>query len=165
MIIFLLGFMGSGKTYTGKHLSAKLNIPFVDMDKAIEEQEGKSISQIFEQYGEHHFRTLENLYLLQINPEESQIIATGGGTPCFNNNISLMNEMGTTIFIDTAKEKITQRLLKGINRRPLLAGMDADDLEFFYDKKMEERRPLYEEANFHIKHQDITVLKQLVEAL
>lgn len=165
MVIFLIGFMGSGKSYTGKHLSAQLNIPFVDMDDAIEEQQGKSVSQIFEEDGELVFRELEHQYLLDIDPDESQIIATGGGAPCYHDNMELMNAIGTTIFIDTPKEKIAERLAKGIHRRPLLTGMNAMDLEFFYDKKMEERRPIYEKANFQIQHQDLEVLSKLIEAL
>ncbi|MEZ5004414.1 MAG: shikimate kinase [Chitinophagales bacterium] len=165
MVLFLIGFMGSGKSYTGRHLSAQLNIPFIDMDDAIEKQQGKSVSQIFEEEGEYFFRGLEHQFLLDIDPEESQIIATGGGAPCYHDNMELMNSIGTTIFIDTPKEKIAKRLAKGIHRRPLLTGMNEMDLEFFYDKKMEERRPIYEMANFQIQHQDIEVLSKLIQAL
>ena len=165
MIVFLIGFMGSGKTYTGKHLSAALNYPFVDMDDEIEKEEGKSITQIFENQGEFHFRTLEYQFLLDLEPDETQIISTGGGAPCYYDNIQLMNKIGVTIFIDTPKELIANRLLKGINRRPLLKGMNQLDLEFFYDKKMEERRPIYEQANFQVKHQDIEVLYNLISSL
>lgn len=165
MLVFLIGFMGSGKTYTGKHLSAALNIPFIDMDTAIEDQEGKSVTQIFEDDGEFHFRNLEHQFLLDLDPNEKMIISTGGGAPCYHDNIDLMNEMGATIFIDTDKEIIAERLAEGIQKRPLLAGMNEHDLKFFYDRKMEDRRPIYEKANFQIKHQDVEVLRQLVEAL
>jgi shikimate kinase len=165
MLIFLVGFMGCGKSYTAKYLANELNIPYVDMDQAIEMQHGKTIPQIFEEEGELVFRNLEHEYLKALNPEYSRIISTGGGTPCYHNNMALMNSTGTTIFIDSDKQLIVERLLRGIHKRPLLQGMNEHDLGFFYDQKMKERRPFYEQANFQVKHQDYEVLQRLIQSL
>jgi shikimate kinase len=165
MLIFLVGFMGCGKSYTARFLANELDIPYVDMDHAIEMQQGKTIPEIFESLGEFEFRKLEHEYLKALDPNFSRIISTGGGTPCFKDNMALMNGLGTTIFIDSAKEMIVERLLRGIHKRPLLQGMNEHDLGFFYDQKMKERRPFYELANFQVKHQDYEVLKQLILSL
>lgn len=165
MIIFLIGFMGCGKSFTGKYLSADLKIPFVDMDDAIEREAGMTISEIFEQFGEPHFRKLESRFLHNLDPNEDLVVATGGGAPCQGDNMEVMNTRGTTIFLDVDKDVIVQRLLRGIDHRPLLAGMNRYDLEFFYDRKMEERRRFYEQANFHLKHQDIDVISNLVRSM
>ncbi len=165
MLIFLVGFMGCGKSYTAKYLANALSIPYVDMDQAIEMQHGKSIPLIFEEEGEFAFRNMEHEYLQSLDPHYSRIISTGGGTPCFHDNMALMNRLGTTIFIDTDKSKIVERLLRGIHKRPLLQGMNEHDLGFFYDQKMKERRPFYEQANFQVKHQDYEVLEKLIQSL
>ncbi len=157
--------MGSGKSYTGKYLSAMLDIPFVDMDAEIEEAQSKSISDIFEELGEPYFRNLERKYLEDLDLSKTMIIATGGGVPCFGDNIQLMNRLGTTIFIDSDKDTIVERLMKGLDERPLLKGMNRFDLEFFYDSKMEERRPFYEQSNFQIRHKDMEVIADLIRSL
>jgi shikimate kinase len=92
--IFLLGFMGSGKSTLGKKLANKLNVPFFDLDKIIEEQIGISIAEIFKTKGEEYFRTLETQVLKQLIYKQAKfVIATGGGAPCFNNNIELINKI------------------------------------------------------------------------
>ena len=164
MLIFLVGFMGSGKSFTGKQLSVTFDIPFIDMDYAIEEEEGKTISAIFEEKGEPYFRQLERDFIMDLEMEETAVIATGGGVPCFNENMNVLNTIGVTIFLDVDKEIIVSRLLKGLDTRPLLTGMNQYDLEFYYDRKMKERRPFYEKANFSLKHQDIEVISDLLRA-
>jgi shikimate kinase len=164
MLIFLVGFMGCGKSFTGKHLSSVFDIPFIDMDHAIEEEEGQTVSMIFEEKGETYFRHLEHEFLMSLDPDQASIIATGGGTPCFDNNMEVMNNIGVTIFLDVDKETIVERLLRGLDKRPLLRGMNEADLEFYYDQKMKERRPYYETANFQLKHQDIEVITDLLQA-
>lgn len=162
MLIFLLGFMGCGKSYTARKLSEKLDIPVMDMDKDIEEQEGRSVSRIFSESGEAYFRNLESDWLRSLDPESDAIISTGGGSPCFGDNMDVMKALGITIFLDTERERIIQRLAYGRNRRPLLEGMNELDIGFFYDEKMKERRPFYERSDFHLYHQDINVLANLI---
>jgi len=98
MKIFLIGFMGCGKSHWGKQLSQKLQMPFFDLDEKVEENEGKTITEIFADYGEEYFRLLEKdvLHLLT-ESHESFIMATGGGTPCFYNTIDYLNAKGTTV--------------------------------------------------------------------
>jgi len=165
MLIFLVGFMGSGKSFTAKHLSAELGFPYMDMDREIEHEFGKSVAHIFEEKGEPWFRAREHEVLEEIDANQNLVISTGGGAPCQSDNMELMNSKGVTLFLDIDKETIVKRVLRGIHRRPLLKGMNQFDLEFFYDAKMKERRPFYEKATFHLKHQDISVIAQLVREL
>jgi len=165
MLIFLVGFMGSGKSFTAKHLSAELGYPYMDMDREIENEFGKSVSEIFEAKGEPWFRARERAVLEEIDEKQDLVVSTGGGAPCFGDNMDLMNSKGLTVFLDIDKETIVKRVMRGIHRRPLLKGMNQFDLEFFYDSKMAERRPFYEKAEFHFKHQDIVVIASLVKAL
>lgn len=165
MLIFLIGFMGCGKSYTARRLSQALDMPYVDMDHAIEDAEGMTVAEIFERHGEPWFRAREREWLEKLDPEAGLIVSTGGGAPCEPGNMDLMNKLGVTVFLDTGKDAIVARLLRSAGRRPLLAGMDENDLGFFYDSKMEERRPFYERAAFHFRHQDIDVLVRLLRNL
>jgi shikimate kinase len=150
MIIFLVGFMGCGKSYTGRTLSGLLDIPFIDMDKAIEEQEGKTVKEIFETEGEAYFREQERIFLEQLDTNQNLIIATGGGAPCFFDNMQLMNEKGWTFWLNRSKDVTLSQLLKGIKKRPLLQGKSPDEVESFYTEKLAERTPFYEKATFHV---------------
>ena len=111
MKIFLIGFMGSGKSYWGRKLSEKLNLPFFDLDEQVVSHEEKSVSEIFSTHGEEYFRLQEKntLNLLTVS-HDSFIIATGGGTPCYFNNIEYMNNSGTTVWINTSPDELFKRL-------------------------------------------------------
>lgn len=150
MIIFLVGFMGCGKSYTGRTLSGLLDIPFVDMDKAIEAQEGKSVKEIFETKGESYFREQERSFLEQLDNSQNLIVATGGGAPCFFDNMELMNDKGWTLYLNRSKDIVLAQLLKGIDKRPLLMGKSPEEVEAFYTEKLAERAPFYEKATFHV---------------
>jgi shikimate kinase len=150
MIIFLVGFMGCGKSYTGRTLSGLLNIPFVDMDKAIEVQEAKTVKEIFERKGEAYFREQERAFLEQLDRNQNLIIATGGGAPCFFDNMDLMNEKGRTFWLNRSKDIALGQLLKGIDKRPLLTGKSPAEVEAFYTERLAERTPFYEKATFHV---------------
>jgi len=97
MLIFLIGFMGSGKSFIGRNLAPILDFEYIDMDKYIEEKEALSITEIFEQKGEVYFREQEHLFIKNIDTTKNYVISTGGGVPCFYNNMDLMNEKGLTI--------------------------------------------------------------------
>ena len=112
MKIFLIGFMGSGKTHWGRLLSEKLGVRFFDLDEEIVEQAGKPITEIFATTGEEHFRMLEKDILRHISDKhESFIMACGGGTPCYFNNIEFMNQAGTSVWINTPVETLFSRLV------------------------------------------------------
>ncbi|MBX7225514.1 MAG: shikimate kinase [Chitinophagales bacterium] len=146
MLIFLVGFMGCGKSYTGKSLAQMLDYSFVDMDKYIEEQEKMSIPEIFERHGEMYFRALEKKYIEEVAENQRLVIATGGGAPCFFNNMDIMNSKGITIYLNRNKERALQQLLKGKHKRPLLKGMTDEEVSTFYDMKLAERSRYYEQA-------------------
>lgn len=170
MIVFLLGFMGSGKSFYAKGLSEQLHVPFVDLDQRIEEEQAMSISEIFEKWGESAFRTLESVAIKQVyadllarntNTQHKNdilgIISCGGGTPCFNDNMEWMNKHGLTVWINPAEEIIWERLINEKNNRPLVASLTEDALKDFIHQKLLERKPYYEKAQSVINQSDITI--------
>lgn len=146
MLIFLIGFMGCGKSYVGRNLAPLLGYDYIDLDKFIEEKEQLSVKEIFEQKGEAYFRNLEREFIQQINHENNIVISTGGGAPCFFDNMEVMNKKGLTVYLNRSKKMVIYRLLKGQYKRPLLAGLSPDELEKFYDEKLESRKQYYEQA-------------------
>ncbi len=141
-LIFIVGFMGSGKTLTGRLLSNRLNIPFVDLDTEIQIGEGKSIKDIFEFYGEAYFRDLENAYLRKSTNLTTAIISTGGGTPFYIDNMRFMNSMGTSIYLEVPFNVIWKRLENGKLHRPLASNMDINMLNSLYMNRVN----IYEKA-------------------
>lgn len=146
MKIFLLGMMGSGKSYWMKRLSSALQIPGYDLDAVIETAEGQSISKIFETKGESHFRTAEAAALRSFESSGNAVIATGGGTPCFHGNMQWMNQHGITIFLDEDIQKLAAQLQPEKAHRPLIAALSDDELTKFLLQKREERSPYYAAA-------------------
>jgi len=152
MKIFLIGFMGSGKTYLGRQLSEKLRLPFFDLDEQVEAKEGKNINQLFDEHGEEYFRLLEKDTLHIITEShETFIMATGGGTPCYYNNIDYMNQVGTTVWINSSIDILFERLLKEKDNRPLLKNLDPVQLKGFILKKYGDRKIYYEQASFTVE--------------
>ncbi len=142
--------MGCGKSYWGKQLAAHSQRPFIDLDQRLEKMEGKTISELFSTLGEEVFRTLENQYLRQLKDIAPAIIATGGGTPCFFDNLAQMQQMGKSIFLDVPEEVLFQRLAKGRAKRPLISQLDDQALLSFIHERLEARRPFYTQADVHI---------------
>ena len=159
--------MGSGKSYTGKQLAERLNYDFQDLDDAIEAKAGKTIREIFADEGEAHFRQLERQCLWELGEQTKLVVATGGGAPCFFDNMELMNAAGLTIFLDTPVETLVQRLKPEIAHRPLLAGKSDTELQAFIDQKLSERRPFYEQAKvlYHQQSAEEAVAEKLEEVL
>jgi shikimate kinase len=159
MRIFLIGFMGSGKTHWGKQLSQRLGMPFFDLDEVIINEEKRTIADIFTESGEEYFRfkekeTLENL----VDDNLSAIISCGGGTPCFFNNIEYMKKYGLVVWLNTNIDVLGNRLLKQRSHRPVLASISDGELRAYIVKKMNERRMYYEQADLIIDNEnDITV--------
>jgi shikimate kinase len=165
MKIFLIGFMGSGKTHWGRLLSQKLSIPFFDLDEKISEQEGKSIPEIFATAGEEHFRTQEKEMLHLITESyENFVMACGGGSPCFFNNIDYMHTAGTTVWINTPLELLFQRLVKEKEKRPLIKDLSDKQLKSFIAKKFADRKIYYEQADI-IMDDEPVVLEKLIDKL
>lgn len=156
MRIYLIGFMGVGKTHWGRQLSKKLGIPFFDLDELIETDQSKTVSQIFEQDGEEYFRTKEREMLHWVTEShQSMVLSCGGGAPCFFNNIAYMNTMGKTVWIYTPFEILLGRLRQNQNTRPLLQGLNDDELKAYIIKKSNDRRMYYEQAK--VKVDDHTI--------
>jgi shikimate kinase len=145
--IVLIGFMGCGKTTLGKKLAKDLNMNFVDMDEEIELQERKSISAIFEEKGEEGFRILETNYLKELEGKKGLIVSTGGGAPCFNNNMKLINSIGKSVYIKLTPEELVKRLLNEQQKRPLVANLNKEELLSFIEQKLDVRKMSYELAD------------------
>ncbi|HUQ96959.1 MAG TPA: shikimate kinase [Chitinophagaceae bacterium] len=156
MKIFLVGFMGAGKTFWGQQLSQKLSLPFFDLDHHIEEKEESTISAIFEKEGEEYFRLLEKdvLYLLTEN-HDSFVMATGGGTPCFFNNMGYMKKSGTVIWINCSVDVMYNRLVEEKEKRPLLKNLSNDDVRTFIKKKLADRKIYYEQATASVNDDNL----------
>ncbi|CAH1000395.1 Shikimate kinase [Neolewinella maritima] len=149
MRIFLVGFMGSGKSHCGRILAGLLGMPFVDLDDYVAKRAGMSITEIFAYHSEGYFRELERDVLLSLAALPYFVMATGGGTPCYHNLIADLNELGTTVFLDVAPELLLERLQPEAGHRPLLA--TAENLERSILDKLSERRPCYEQATIHLR--------------
>jgi shikimate kinase len=165
MKIFLIGFMGSGKTHWGKLLSSKLQLPFRDLDSLIVEKEQRSVSDIFAAEGEEYFRTKEMEMLEeQVGKEENFILSCGGGTPCFFNNIEFMKKSGKVVWLNTSVEVLKERLLKERMSRPLIREVNDEELKRFIIRKLSERKMYYEQADVMVNEESIT-LEELIRVL
>jgi shikimate kinase len=150
--------MGCGKTHWGKLLSEKLAIPFFDLDEKIEENEGRTISEIFKKEGEEYFRLLEKdvLHILTEN-HETFVMACGGGTPCFYNNIDYLKKQGTVVWINCSTDCLYQRLVKEKDQRPMIAGIPDEQLKSFIIKKYSSRKIYYQQATVILPEDHITI--------
>ena len=165
MRVFLLGFMGCGKTHWGKLIGQKLNIPFFDLDEEIVSSEGKSINDIFAEQGEEYFRLKEKevLYMITEN-HESFVMASGGGTPCFYNNIDYMNKSGTTVWFNCSVDCLFKRLVNEKEKRPLIRNLTDDQLKAYIMKKYADRKIFYQQASIIINDEEISSEK-LIDAI
>ena len=137
--IVLVGFMGAGKTTIGKLLAKSLGFSFIDTDEEIENEEGMSIAQIFEKMGEEYFRELESYFITNFRQSKC-IIATGGGMPCYNDNITKLKVLGTVLFINTPYDSIIERLKVNQGSRPLIKSSlvsEKDELLSLFSKRQQ----------------------------
>lgn len=146
MRIYLLGYMGCGKTTAGKKLAQKIDYTFVDLDDVLEKNQGRTISEIFAKDGEDVFRQIEKETLHSTFNLDNVIIATGGGAPCFFDNVEQMNQHGLTIYIDMTPTDLVERLAGQIEHRPILKGKTHDELMEFIGGALEKRNPFYTKA-------------------
>ena len=165
--IFLTGYMGSGKTTLGRALAADLNVQFIDLDHYIEQRYRKTIAQLFAENGEDGFREIERRMLHEVGEFEDVIISTGGGTPCFFDNIEFMNAQGTTIYLDVPVERLFIRLCIARSKRPLIKDKSDEELRAFIIEQLEKRAPHYSKAQYSFKAdrlEDTLQVKESVEA-
>lgn len=138
--------MGSGKSTFGKKLAKELALPFIDLDKEVELKAKCSISDIFKYLGEDTFRKMESETLHELSNREEFVMATGGGTPCYFNNIEHINKKGTSIYIELDALSIFNRLANAKNIRPTIKDKKDDELLSFIKEKLAEREPIYKQA-------------------
>ena len=163
MRIFLIGFMGCGKTHWGRQMSQKLQVPFFDLDQMIEERESKSITEIFAELGEEYFRMIEKdvLYIVT-ESHDSFVMACGGGAPCFFNNIDYMKSRGTTVWINCSTDCLYNRLVREKAKRPLIQNIPDSELKSYIVKKYSDRKIFYQQADVILPLDDLS-LEALIE--
>ncbi len=149
MLLFLVGYMGSGKSSLGRKIARRLSVRYVDTDSVIEQREGASVSDIFYYEGEERFRELERETIEEcIASGEDAVVSTGGGLPVWRDNMALMNSAGMTVYIRRTPEQIISRLSPyGRQRRPKFRGLSDEELLAFMRSNMAEREPFYSQAH------------------
>lgn len=148
--IFLIGFMGSGKSTLGSQLARRLDYQFVDMDHLIEETAEMSIPKIFNEHGEEVFRKWEHDILLEVCRREKLVISTGGGAPCHSGIMDLMNANGTSVYLKLTPEALRDRLIRSKTERPLIKGKSETELLEFITELLEQRAKFYEQATHSV---------------
>jgi shikimate kinase len=164
MRIYLIGFMGCGKSTLGKKLARHTGLQFIDMDHFIEKRNCKTVPRIFAEDGEEEFRIRERRALEELSQFSDVVIATGGGAPCFFDNIDLMNRTGKTIYLDIDPEILAARLMKSKIDRPLIKGKSKQELIEFINNTLEKRDKFYKQAKFRITSQD-TGLEEIIKMI
>jgi shikimate kinase len=151
--IFLVGFMGVGKSHWGCRLANQLSYEFVDLDEKVSlAADGRSIDQIFSEEGEEFFRSLESTTLRSIIAKTPQfVMACGGGTPCFLKNLEVMKQAGRVIWLRADVNELLPRLLEGKEQRPLIRDLDASQLESYLIRKMGDRNIFYQQAHYSVR--------------
>lgn len=145
--IFLIGYMGSGKTTLGRALGRRLGLQFIDLDLYIESRYMRTISQLFAERGEDKFRSIEREMLHEVAEMEDVVVACGGGTPCYYDNIDYMNRCGTTVFLSASEDRLFARLSINRNKRPLIKDLDNQSLRIFIRENLALRMPHYSKAS------------------
>lgn len=145
--IFLIGYMGAGKTTVGKDLAKRLGLSFIDLDCYIEGRYLKSVSQLFAERGEDAFREIERKMLHEVAMFEDVLVSTGGGAPCFFDNMLFMNQCGTTVYLQVSVGELAKRLDVCKHTRPILKGLSGDALSSFIAENLEKRDPYYTQAS------------------
>lgn len=165
-LFFLIGFMGAGKTTLGRAVADELGFTFLDLDDLIEKREEKSVREIFETHGEAYFREVESALLKSLTflPAAQYIIATGGGTPCFEDNMKWMKANGTVIYLQPSVEELSARLYQEMDKRPLLKGLEMADIQDFTTDLLQKREPFYTQAHHRISGENL-VPKSLISML
>ena len=162
MKLFLIGLLGSGKSVLGKELSEILKLPFIDLDHTIELKEGANVSEIFSAKGEKKFRIIEAAVLREQSKQNEFVMATGGGAPCYHDNMTFINQTGTSVFLNTPVSEIAKRL-QGEQRksRPLLANVPDEQLQPALQAILDSRLEFYSKANLLVSGPSITAKKVL----
>ncbi len=145
--IFLIGYMGAGKTTLGRPLANAMKLQFIDLDNFIESRYHKTVKEIFAEVGEDGFRKIEHRSLEEVSEYEDVVIALGGGTPCFLDNMDIVKESGVSVYLKPTEEVLLDRLIKGKSKRPLLANKSNDEILQVIREQLAWREPYYLRAD------------------
>lgn len=157
MKVYLIGYMGSGKTTVGKKLAKILKCKFIDLDHFFEEKYDISISDFFKKYNEISFRDIEKKLIEEISQVEDLVVSTGGGTPCFFDNLEVMKSTGIVVYLQISARSLTNRLLIAKEKRPILENITNDKFFSFVKKQIKEREPYYKQADIIIQGENINM--------
>lgn len=163
--IFLIGFMGSGKSTLAKALARRTGLDFIDLDTYIERRFHANVSEIFAREGQERFRELERRMLHEVADFENVIVACGGGTPCYFDNIEFLNSKGLTIRLDASEERLFERLVKGRRRRPLIKDLSDDELKAYITAELGRRMVFYGKARETFGADRLDDYEQIEESL
>ena len=163
-LIFLVGFMGCGKTTWGRKLAAGLDYHFIDLDHTLEAKVGSTVAEYFASHGEESFRKLESEILKNTDYPQNTVVSTGGGLPCFFDNMDWMNSHGQTLYIQLSPKALASRLENAKTLRPVLQGKKGDELVAFIEQKLSEREGFYLKATHTVNGIDMSV-EELTEAI
>ncbi len=155
MLIYLTGYMGSGKTTVGKKLAKRLGFQFIDLDDMIENKYKIEVREFFQKYDEKSFRKVEHDTLILTFQLSDTVIATGGGAPCFFDNMELINQNGISVYIEMSNLSLFHRLSNSKRPRPLVQNKSQDELKQFIEAHLEERLPSYSKAHMTIKGENL----------
>lgn len=158
--VFLIGYMGCGKTTLGTALAKELKMPYIDLDECIEQASGMTIPQIFDEMGEAHFRQIEAATLRNVAAMTDTIVGCGGGTPCHCDNMTFMNQAGTTVWLTTSPKVLAARLLlpDQKHKRPKISALPDEAVLPFVVRELQERTPFYAQAQVHFDATDIDTM-------
>ena len=163
--IFLTGYMGAGKTTLGKAFARELGLSFIDLDWYIESRFHKTIPQLFAERGEDGFRRVEQNMLHEVGEFEDVVVSTGGGTPCFFDNMDYMNVQGQTVFLDVDVETLFRRLRVATQQRPILRGKSEEELRVFIEKALADRSPYYTKARYRFDGNQLENREQIADSV
>jgi shikimate kinase len=152
MKVALIGMPAAGKTSQGKKLAQDLDYTFVDLDKFIEAKENMSIQEIFNKKGENYFREVERVYLHQVLKQDKIVLSTGGGTPCFFDNMNLLRKNCLCVFVNASLENIEQRILRNKTARPMFLNVPQKDLKETLENLYQSRIEYYWQAHFNLEN-------------
>lgn len=156
MRIYLIGMPAVGKSTLGQALAQELALTFIDLDRYIEAWQQTSIATIFEQAGEARFRALEQEALHRLSAKENLVVATGGGTPCFFDNIAHMLGQGQVVFLEASLEELAERIAQQ-SERPMFAGLSAEEVQEKLEALYEKRLPFYQQAPIRFKASEMSL--------
>ncbi len=157
MVFFFIGFMGSGKSTIGKQLAKKLNYNFIDLDELFVKKTNCTIPDFFNKNGEEIFRKKEFSLLREIDFSKNIIISTGGGTPCYKNNMEFIRNIGISIYLKLEPELLCKRLIKSHTIRPMVIGKSETELQIWIENLLNYRKSFYEKAQVIIDARNISI--------